>query len=152
MFDWALERTAYADDLVDRDVTQKLGERCCKWITEAHHLIANGMPAGSFSLTLDGDPAPDQSTDLFELVKEDAAWQTALSQRYAEESWDLTFIQIRRGGIFFSEVFPQAIQDIVEGKSFVRCKFLLPEVLEPHPEEISSFPTRLDRKSSQSRY
>jgi len=121
--DWGLERIADEEDLFDREATQKVGERCCKWITEAHHLIANGMPAGSFSLTLDGDPALDQSSELFEIVKKDAAWQTALSQRYAEESLDLTFDKIRRGGIFFSEVFPQAIQDIVEGKCFVRCKY-----------------------------
>ena len=36
---------------------------------------------------------------------------------------DLTFTATRRGRICFSEVFPQAISDDVEGKFFVRCNF-----------------------------
>lgn len=119
--DWGLEKNADEEDTYNEDSTQKIGERCCKWITEAH-LAANSMPAKSFSLVLNGDPAPHQSAELFEIVKEDAAWQVALSQWYLEKSLDLTFQEVRRGGIFYSEVFPQAIQDIVDGKSFVRCK------------------------------
>lgn len=131
--DWGLERNDFEEDLYDEDIdiTPFIGEKCCKWITEAYSLTANGMPTKSFSLVLDGDPAPDQSSKLFEIVKEDAAWQVALLQRYSEESLDLTFTAIRRGGIFFSKVFPQAIQDIVQGISFVQCKLYFLRVCGP---------------------
>lgn len=54
------------EDLFDRDATDKIGDHCCNWIAEAYALTANAMPANSFTLVLDGDPAPDQSAELFE--------------------------------------------------------------------------------------
>lgn len=44
-----------------------------KWITETSALFTNGMPIHSFSLVFEGDPAPDQSSVLFETVKISAA-------------------------------------------------------------------------------
>lgn len=100
-----------------------IGTSFCQWITEASALSANGMPAHSFTLVFDGDPAPDQSSELFEVVKEDAAWQVARAQWYNNQSGRRVILQKRRGAIYKSEVFPQAINDIVEGKSFISCNF-----------------------------
>ncbi|KAL8758320.1 MAG: hypothetical protein Q9199_001576 [Rusavskia elegans] len=103
--------------------TVLIGQSCCRWITEASVLSAKGMPAHSFSLVLDGDPAPDQSSVLFQRVKEDAAWQVAQAQWYSDQSLSPGFIATRSGGFYMSEVFPQAISDIVNGKSFISCNF-----------------------------
>ena len=48
------------------------------YITEALALFPAGMPRHSFSLVFDGDPIPDRSKEKSEVVKRDAAWQTAL--------------------------------------------------------------------------
>ncbi|KAL9594825.1 MAG: hypothetical protein Q9219_006816 [cf. Caloplaca sp. 3 TL-2023] len=60
----------------------------CKWIDEAWALSANGMPENSSSLVRDGDCAPDlsaeesleKSSHVFDIIKEDAAWQVAQTQ------------------------------------------------------------------------
>ena len=111
------------DCYFDRFSADYIGRICCRWITEASALSAHGMPAESFSLVLDGDPAPDQSSEVFEIVKEDAAWQVAQIQWYTDQSLSPGFVTTRRGGFYMSDVFPRAINDIVAGKSFIRCNF-----------------------------
>ena len=89
------------------------------------------MPTNSFSLIFDGDPAPDQTSQLFEIVKEDAAWQVAQSQWFAEISLKPGILQKMEGCFFLSKVFPQVISDIIEGKSFVRCNFPTGDMYDP---------------------
>ena len=100
-----------------------MSEIFCRWVTEASALSAHGMPDRSFSLVFDGDPAPDQSSDLFELVKEDAVWQVAQADWYTRHSSSQGFERTRQRSLYKSEVFPQAINDIVEGKSCISCNF-----------------------------
>ena len=99
-------------------------------------MCASDMPVGSFSLILDAHPDPDQGSKLFGILKEDAAWQTASTQICIDQSLTLnssTATPFERG-IYFSEVFPQAINNIVEGKSFIGCNF---DTGEPHdPSEV----------------
>ena len=83
-----------------------IGRKCCQWITEASALSSSGMPSGSFSLVLDGDPAPDQSSALFEVVKDDAAWQVAQAQWFTDHSIDVEFPSSRLGAVHSSKVFP----------------------------------------------
>ncbi|KAL8880190.1 MAG: hypothetical protein Q9198_002350 [Flavoplaca austrocitrina] len=111
-----------------------VSESFCRWITEASALSAHGMPDRSFSLIFDGDPAPDQSSDLFELVKEDAVWQVAEADWYTSHSSSQGFEGIRQRSHYKSEVFPQAINDIVEGKSCIRCNF--PTGKLHHPQRV----------------
>ncbi|KAH9229855.1 hypothetical protein K456DRAFT_1764428 [Colletotrichum gloeosporioides 23] len=48
------------------------------WIVEAMALLPAGMPAKSFSLLLDGDPAPALCSEIFRcIVQRDVAWQLA---------------------------------------------------------------------------
>ena len=61
----------------DKFCSARFSISCCRWITEALVLAANGMPAESFSLLLNGDDAPDQSSVLFDIVREDAARHVA---------------------------------------------------------------------------
>ncbi|MCJ1457863.1 hypothetical protein MMC28_008232 [Mycoblastus sanguinarius] len=118
-------------EIYDQFCAINIGKICCRWISEASALPANGMPADSFSLVLDGDPTPDQSSEVFEIVKEDAAWQAAQAQWYTDQSLSPGFMATRLGGFYMCEVFPQAINDIVEGKSFIRCNFHTGSLYDP---------------------
>ncbi|KAL8993394.1 MAG: hypothetical protein Q9169_006384 [Polycauliona sp. 2 TL-2023] len=102
-----------------------------RWITEAEALSANGMPARSFSLVFDGDPAPDQASAIFEMVKEDAARQIDQARWYAKQSPSPDFCTVRAYGFYVSDVFPQAIADIVGGASFISCNFPTGELHDP---------------------
>ena len=96
-------------------------------------MFTNDMPVGSFSLVLEGDPAPDQGSKWFEILKEDAAWQTANTQWRIDQSLtqNSSIVTITGSGVYWSEVFPQAINNIVEGKSFIRCNFVTGEPCDP---------------------
>ena len=113
-----------------------IGENYCKWITEACALSANGMPAGSFSLVFDGDPALEQSSQMFEYeyVKEDAAWQSAQAQWFIDHKLNPGPVARIAGAFHMSAIFPQAINDIVEGTSFISCNFPTGEA--PNPETV----------------
>ncbi|KAL8668323.1 MAG: hypothetical protein Q9168_007045 [Polycauliona sp. 1 TL-2023] len=102
-----------------------------RWITEAEALSANGMPARSFSLVFDGDPAPDQASAIFEMVKEDAARQIHQARWFAKQSPSPDFCTIRSQGFHVSDVFPQAIADIVGGASCISCNFPTGELYDP---------------------
>ena len=101
----------------------QISNMCAQWIAEALALSAKGMPVGSFTLVLDGDPAPDQAAALFDIVQEDAATQVAQMQWYAEKSLSPSIMEMRVGGLYFAESFPQAINNIVKRESVVRCNF-----------------------------
>ena len=45
----------------------------CLWIAEAMILPSLGMPNGSFSLVIDGNPTPEASTKVFDIVLRDIA-------------------------------------------------------------------------------
>lgn len=114
-----------------RICTSSVSDRCCEWLTEAYALSAPGMPANSFSLLLDGDPAIDQSAFAFELIKEDAAWHVAQTLWFIEKSVPLGLALNLHGGRYMSKIFPHAINDIVEGRSLVRCNFPIGSPYQP---------------------
>ncbi|KAF0321120.1 hypothetical protein GQ607_011727 [Colletotrichum asianum] len=101
------------------------------WVGEALALEPAGMPPGAFSLVLEGEPVPWQSTQVFQrIIQRDAAWQEAWNQSLDRgilpalswfgrkgESWghpapDWAF-----------DNWPQALRDIAEGTSVVKCNF-----------------------------
>ncbi|KZL86890.1 hypothetical protein CI238_09237 [Colletotrichum incanum] len=112
------------------------------WILEALELKFAGMPPDSFTLTLDGDWA---CSEIFRtVVQREAAWQTGIDLCMERKilpplAWDLRRKDSRnRRGFegeayerdnswYLFEAFPQAIQDIVAGKSIIRCYFELGE-------------------------
>lgn len=123
LYDYMYGRSMEVDASIIDDSIADFGHLCCDWNTEAYALTANGMPTNAYSLILDGDPALQQSADLFETVRADAAWQVAQLQWYNEKASPPGFTEIKNGGIYFSDCFPRAITEIVEGKSIVRCNF-----------------------------
>ncbi|KAI8179645.1 hypothetical protein K4K51_003419 [Colletotrichum sp. SAR 10_75] len=101
------------------------------WVIEALALEPAGMPSGSFSLLLDGQPVPWQCTQVFQLiVQRDAAWQAAwllsLDRGILPSlSWFDRKGELRGSRVpdLPSEKWPQALRDIAEGSSIVRCNF-----------------------------
>ncbi|KAH0423458.1 hypothetical protein CcaCcLH18_12155 [Colletotrichum camelliae] len=109
--------------------SEDFSEKILSWIVEALALAPAGMPVKSFSLILDAEPASHLMTQMFQaIVQHDAAWQQA---------WDKS---VKRGIIkepfwlggrwrvdwYASYTFkhlPQALRDIAEEKSVVRCNF-----------------------------
>ncbi|KAK2740002.1 hypothetical protein CKAH01_07171 [Colletotrichum kahawae] len=101
------------------------------WVGEALALESAGMPPGSFSLVLDGQPVRWQCTQVFQLiVQRDAAWQEAWNQSLDRgilpalswfdrkgESWG------HNAPDWAFDKWPQALRDIAEGTSIVRCNF-----------------------------
>jgi hypothetical protein len=57
------------DKLSARGVTQSVGT----WIVESLLLPSLGMPQGSYTLVLDGNPIPEQTAAVFRVVQRDAA-------------------------------------------------------------------------------
>ncbi|TID07256.1 hypothetical protein CH35J_001192 [Colletotrichum higginsianum] len=120
----------------------KLMEDLALWIMEALALGPAGMPSGSFTLVLDGD-GDTRCSEIFQtVVLRDAAWQEAMDECYSRgilppQPWAKRRQNPRSrgdgpGGVAYEkaanhsylyEGFPQAIRDIVNGTSVVRCNF-----------------------------
>jgi hypothetical protein len=95
------------------------------WIMEARALPSLGMPQDSFTLVLDGDPLPDQTSRIFKIIQRDAAWQSALDICYdtgllPRPSWPDKRIYTAS---FIHEEFPEAIGAISTHSSLVRTNF-----------------------------
>ena len=108
----------------------KISTSLREWLTEALALSAAGMPAQSFTLVIDGQPAPIQSSAVFEIVKWDAAWQLAFDQWEQSRPPIQNYADWRKTGEKYPhkfDAFPQTIMDIMEGSSFIRCTFPLGE-------------------------
>ena len=111
-----------------------IGGSCSRWISEALHVSANGMPPGSFSLIFDGDPDLDQSSKAFEIVKGDAAREEAQILWYKEHRRMPDFLSRRLNGFSRFEGFAEAIRKIINGQSIIRCNFPTGEMYDPKRE------------------
>ena len=107
----------------DRLHSSEISDPFSVWIEEALGLYDAGMPIGSFSLVFDGDGAYDLSSEVFEVVIQDAAWQEALDKWIKQRSLHLSFKESRMQSCYKSEKFPQAVRSMVEGNSPIRCNF-----------------------------
>ncbi|KAH6669751.1 hypothetical protein F5X68DRAFT_216090 [Plectosphaerella plurivora] len=89
------------------------------WIIEAQDLASLGMPHGSFSLLLDGDPTPEHPAHLFQtILHRDIAWQQAI------EAWQVLKPQRRpiEWHLAYDDL-PAVMRDITSEKSIIRCNF-----------------------------
>ncbi|KAI8315876.1 hypothetical protein K4K61_000199 [Colletotrichum sp. SAR11_59] len=114
------------------------------WIVEAMALLPAGMPAKSFSLFLDGDPAPALCGEVFQsVIQRDVAWQLAWDLSLEKEllpeiSWfDKRGESVTRHGDYssgvyedkkgfwgyFFEDFPPGIRNLGKGSFPVHCNF-----------------------------
>ncbi|KAH9226951.1 hypothetical protein K456DRAFT_58388 [Colletotrichum gloeosporioides 23] len=118
------------------------------WVQEALELEQAGMPQGSFTLVFDGDSS---CSEIFkDIVQRDAAWQQAIDICLDRSilpplRWDVRRRDARhekRGrredrtevfresdnAWYVREGFPKAINDIVAGKSIIKCNFWVGDV------------------------
>ena len=122
-----------------------IGDSFSQWITEALALSAAGMPPNAFSLVFDGHPTLEQSFNVFEIVKLDAAFQIAKDLQ--EERWPETLLDdgdlnddfIR---FYFAkfEAFPQVIRDVIEGRSNISCNFPMGDLWDVKKLFAENFP------------
>jgi hypothetical protein len=107
-------------NLTAHSVTKAIGN----WFVETLALPQLGMPEGSFTLVLDGNPIPHKATEVFSVVQRDAAWQCALDTCYAsgqleQPSW--LERRLRQGYTY--EMLPHAVRMIEKGAGSIRCNF-----------------------------
>jgi hypothetical protein len=95
------------------------------WIVEANALSALGMPEGAFTLLFDGEPYSEHGVVLFKAVKWAACDQLLQELDIARmrQNDAPTWTEHRESPRYHFEGFPKAIDDIVRGKSIVKCNF-----------------------------
>ncbi|EXF77733.1 hypothetical protein CFIO01_03054 [Colletotrichum fioriniae PJ7] len=128
--------TATTRLLYSKDVTGLVAT----WVMEARALVPAGMPTGSFSLILDGEPAAQHASEIFQIiVQRDIAWQLAWIEAQNRRLFSVRSVHQRRGERsaaqgcdgYFYEDFPGAMADIANGdagSSVVQCNFDLGQV------------------------
>ncbi|KAF9875378.1 hypothetical protein CkaCkLH20_07198 [Colletotrichum karsti] len=119
--------------------SRQISRNIANWMAEASALVPAGMPPNSFTLVLDGQPVPEYCARIFQqVVQRDAAWQAAwiesqdrgilpslpwLAQRHHElDPWYVEkHCRSIQGYVFHN--FPQALEDMTNNRSIVRCNF-----------------------------
>ncbi|KAK1762128.1 hypothetical protein QBC33DRAFT_462101, partial [Phialemonium atrogriseum] len=122
---WHSRQVHDPEDISPADIAWDVTAHVAEWIVEALTLISAGMPAGSFTMVLDGEPAPGRCSEIFQtILQRDVAWQSALDECYARELLPTPSSYQRRSNTCYTfEDFPQAVRDIVNNTSLVRCNF-----------------------------
>ncbi|KAI4683949.1 uncharacterized protein J4E84_006789 [Alternaria hordeiaustralica] len=96
------------------------------WIMEALALESLGMPPKSFTLIIDGAAVPENSTQIFNVLQRDAAWQKAY-QRCVIDAIDCQnapiWLASRENNAYIMRGFSEALQAITDDKSSVKCNF-----------------------------
>ncbi|KAF5013076.1 hypothetical protein FDECE_903 [Fusarium decemcellulare] len=109
----------------------KLPKLIAEWLIDGIAVLDAGMPPESFTLVLDGNPAPETTTEIFErAVHRNLAWASAFepyadlieAQIPADEAFWISRIK------FGQNRFKEAITHLVNGTSILHCNF--------HPGDI----------------
>lgn len=95
------------------------------WMMEALELPGLGMPQDAISLTPECDALPERSRPVFEIVKQDAAWQTAFEERSLAGGLYWNWMNVRICAAYIAPGFPDALRRITRGTSLVKCDFEL---------------------------
>jgi hypothetical protein len=107
----------------DRLFANTITRSVATWIVECLRLPSLGMPEGSFTLVLDGNPIPDKTAEVFQVVQRDVAWQKALDLCYARDLLPYTWLDRRFRCGFIYDALPNALRDISQESSLIRCNF-----------------------------
>ena len=110
------------DRLCDKDITGSMGI----WLAETMALPSLGMPVGSYTLVLDGNPTLEHTSSLFRIVQRDAAWQAALDTCYSRGVFPTpSWLDRRRHGGFICEGLPSMVRALSHSKtgSLISCNF-----------------------------
>ncbi|KAF2113297.1 hypothetical protein BDV96DRAFT_648264 [Lophiotrema nucula] len=122
---WAVRTGALHNDQLQ---AKYISKAVCNWLSEALALEALGMPEHSFKLTLDGEPTPNNTTEVFRIVQRDAAFQAALDHCYVCGSLTApSWVERRLHFGYIFEHLPSSIEKLQKGESgyVVRCNFPL---------------------------
>jgi hypothetical protein len=100
-------------------------EEVAPWLAEAMDLFRAGMPEKSFSLVLDGNPAPQKSSEIFQKIQRDAAWQEAFDEACVRNLLPTPSLgQKRTERFYIPEDFPRILMAMTNNESFfIRCNF-----------------------------
>ncbi|KAI1105308.1 hypothetical protein F4804DRAFT_304495 [Jackrogersella minutella] len=118
-------------DGVIRRISSTLTRSVALWTVEALELVPSGMPEGSFSLLLDGEPLPDECEQIFDhIIQSDVTWQAAMEESEARGFLPRFDIfqegNMHRYVLYTFKNFPGAFNNISKKrKSIVRCNFYL---------------------------
>ena len=85
------------------------------WIKEALILAHHGMPPDSFKLVFDGHPAPDQSSQIFDIVKTTTAWRIAYDQYCSRDGENPRWLQ-KQLDIYLFDEFALSRQEYHQGR------------------------------------
>ncbi|KAF4439737.1 C6 transcription factor [Fusarium albosuccineum] len=99
--------------------TSYLSQLVGSWLVEALAVMDAGMPADAFTFVLDGGPAKEVCSGIFQqTIHRDLAWQTAISQRFPAPPG-------RRHEEFnlFWDDLPKAMTHLINQTSILRCNF-----------------------------
>ncbi|OAL53698.1 hypothetical protein IQ07DRAFT_316837 [Pyrenochaeta sp. DS3sAY3a] len=124
---WAHEAIAIELNLNSESMLWRLGHltashvaNCiASWIVEAVALRDLGMPEGCFTMVIDGNPSAEQSSPIFQVVEHRAL------QQHLKDLKDRTSTRIERrlSKDHLYEGFPTMMDDIIRGRSVVKCDF-----------------------------
>jgi hypothetical protein len=116
--------------LTDRSAidTYAITASVSSWIVEALALESLGMPTGSFRFVLNGDPAPHGATLIMQVLHRDAAWQRAIEECFKRKIFPgSSGLDWHSYECYMFEGFPDALADMVHGRSIIQCNFELGE-------------------------
>lgn len=121
MVKW-LPRPRRVYGLTNEQITFQVGD----WFLEAAALLPAGMPAGAFSLVVDGDPAPERCSEILcKVLLRNCAWQRAWNQWYSQRNSSPPAEQERDDAVWLPQRLLRVIDDITRNSSFIRCNFYL---------------------------
>ncbi|KAL6405316.1 uncharacterized protein AUP68_11068 [Ilyonectria robusta] len=99
------------------------------WLADALEVIDEGMPVGSFSFVLDGEPDLDLSSDLFDkVIHRQVAWKKSLTECIARGLFSHNMSREECCGNAFrivDDYFPEVIDSLMSGTSTIRSNFNL---------------------------
>ncbi|KAF2692192.1 hypothetical protein K458DRAFT_11047 [Lentithecium fluviatile CBS 122367] len=80
---------------------------------------------------------PENTTEVFQVLHQYAAWQTAVDETYERHLVPKpSFIEGRKHSCYVYESFPRILKDVVAENSVVRCNFDLESHWTLDPEHI----------------
>ena len=105
------------------------------WIMEALRLPSLGMPTNAFTLVIDGEETPTNSTRVFDILQRDAARQLAYDECIGDRSKlpnQHSWLKIRDNEAYIMNGFPEALRAMHDGTSPVKCTFDIPPPHNPY--------------------
>ncbi|KPM46539.1 hypothetical protein AK830_g63 [Neonectria ditissima] len=110
--------------------SQSIDHDLVPWLGYALDVMDEGMPAGSFSFVLDGEPDLDLSSDLFDkVIHRQVAWKKSYNQCVAQGLFPHAeaTAEEQRGGSFWlpNDHLLDVVDELMSGSSILKSNFNL---------------------------